>query len=43
MPKKTIDVQVTTMDAVLEFSIEVGLAHLLTQLPWCFLSGFHSE
>lgn len=24
MPKKTVDVQVTTVDAVLEFSIEVG-------------------
>ena len=24
MPKKTLDVQVTTLDAVLEFSIEVG-------------------
>lgn len=39
MPKKMVDVQVTTVDAVLEFSIEVGganchgagwqLAHLL--------------
>lgn len=25
MPKKTLDVQVTTLDAVLEFSIEVRL------------------
>ena len=30
MPKKTIDVQVTTMDAVLDFSIEVGLVDLVT-------------
>lgn len=34
MPKKTVDVQVTTVDAVLEFSIEVGVAN-------CHEAGWH--
>ena len=29
MPKKTLDVQVTTLDAVLEFSIEVSAVNKL--------------
>ena len=29
MPKKTLDVQVTTLDAVLEFSIEVSTVNKL--------------
>lgn len=27
LPKRTVDVQVTTMDAVLEFTIEVATGH----------------
>ena len=31
IPKKTLDVQVTTMDAVLEFQIDVSTVHSYTQ------------
>lgn len=36
MPKKTLEVQVTTLDAVLEFSMEVSIENL------CVLSNLHA-
>ena len=39
MPKKTLDVQVTTLDAVLEFSIEVRETEISRGGLDCFFSA----